>query len=322
MAQMTAGSGTGSGSAVQYNLGNGVTVQQLIPPPGFQPLTASAAELDQYGFPPRPSGGTALAQWQQEMTGWAGSGPSAPFLTASPAHTSAYSDSETDSNWAGYVAQATSPIFTHAEAWYYEPSSGASRCSSTSESTWAGLGGWAQGDEPLAQNGTAIGVPGMSAHQAWWEFWPYNAMVSIPFYGTPGYLFDASVRYMGTSGGQEDEYRFWFHNNATGKTDAFDTYVSSVTQGAIYGQPSYTAEAVIERPTVNNQLTNLTNFGTLNMLESKANDVGFDTYPQFMTGGKERTGVHMQNPSTGNMLAEPGDISSNDHFTVTQENCN
>jgi hypothetical protein len=217
---------------------------------------------------------------------------------------------------------STSAQFDHAEMWYDEPSIGNTRCSNTDESTWAGLGGWAADDIPLAQNGTAIGVPGISAHQAWWEFYPYNNMVPIDFSATAGAEFDASTRYLGDSGGQEDEYRFWFYNYANGQTDAFDTYVSSVTNGVIYGAPSYTAEAVIERPSVNNALTNLANFGTLDVIASQANGAGVDSYPQFTSNGVERHGVHMYNSSTGRYLAEPGDIGSGGEFTVLQENCN
>jgi hypothetical protein len=65
----------GSGSAVQYDLGNGVIVRQLIPPAGFVPETAPAAELAEYGFPARPSGGESLTVWQQEMSAWTGSAP-------------------------------------------------------------------------------------------------------------------------------------------------------------------------------------------------------------------------------------------------------
>src|SRR5690349_13638285 len=41
------------GSTVNYTV-DGALIQILIPPAGFDPSTASAAQLDQYGFPPQP----------------------------------------------------------------------------------------------------------------------------------------------------------------------------------------------------------------------------------------------------------------------------
>lgn len=316
------GTGGGPGISVQYQLGHGVTVEQLIPPRRFRPLTASAAVLDQYGFPPRPAGGPALADWTAEMADWRGSGPAAPFLTASPARTHAVSDTDISGNWAGYVAESRSRRFTQAEGWYYEPSAHRSRCRPADESTWAGLGGWKDGDKPLAQNGTAIGMPGMSDHQAWWEFWPHNNMIPIDFYATPGRVFDASVRYVGKSGGAPDEYRFWFHNDASGQTEAFNTFVSAADRGAKgrSGTAAYTAEMIIERPGVDDQVTNLTNFGSLKVVASRANGVGFGAYPPHPAKGLIRHGEHMMNGST--LLAVPGGISGDGAFTVTQKSCN
>jgi hypothetical protein len=314
--------GGGSGAAVEYKMGGGVTATQLVPPAGFHPETASAVELNEYGFPPRPSSGDALARWQEEMSMWKGSAPPAPFLTVVPAHTGAQSDTQESGNWAGYVIESTSQTFDHAEGWYIEPQRYQSRCATTDESIWAGLGGSISGDDVLAQNGTAIGVPGISDHQAWWEFYPYNYMVPIGFSATQGQEFDASVRYLGDSGGQEDEYRFWFYSYANNKSQAFDAYVSSVNGGTIYGAPSYTAEVIIERPTVNNQLTNLVNFNLLGVTQAEANGVGFDSYPQFWTNGEVRHGVHMYNFSDGNQLASPSTVGKWGTFSVAQYNCN
>ncbi|MGH9077306.1 MAG: hypothetical protein ACRDY0_07620 [Acidimicrobiales bacterium] len=40
-----------------------------LPPAGFDPLTASPAQLLEYAIPPRPSGQAALATWDSEMKG-------------------------------------------------------------------------------------------------------------------------------------------------------------------------------------------------------------------------------------------------------------
>lgn len=38
-----------------------------VPPSGFNPLVATPTQLARYGFPPRPKGGKALAEWQWAM---------------------------------------------------------------------------------------------------------------------------------------------------------------------------------------------------------------------------------------------------------------
>ena len=43
----------------------GVKQTYRIPPKGFNPLKASPKQLDEYGFPPRPSGGPELKQWKR-----------------------------------------------------------------------------------------------------------------------------------------------------------------------------------------------------------------------------------------------------------------
>lgn len=43
----------------------------VSPPSSFDPLTATDAELDQYGFPPRPSaelGAAVMTNWQRRAT--------------------------------------------------------------------------------------------------------------------------------------------------------------------------------------------------------------------------------------------------------------
>ena len=40
----------------------------LVPPPGFDPVNATAAQLEEYGLPARPSSLAALVEWQNEMS--------------------------------------------------------------------------------------------------------------------------------------------------------------------------------------------------------------------------------------------------------------
>jgi hypothetical protein len=237
------------GSAVEYNV-KGVMVKNLIPPAGFQPESATAAQLDEYGFPPRPTDPTLLTRWQQEMSGWRGAAPPSPFLAET--HLQVTADSVYGNNiWAGYVITAqpgSISAFSHVEGWYYEPTFGPSRCSPTTEVTWAGLGGYVDPYNGgwLAQDGTAWNSSGVDLHEAWWEIVPENNLTAINYYATPGVIMDVSVRVI--SGG----FRFWFYNYA-GTSMAFDKPFAQATN-------SLSAEVIVERPTVGNAPTNLANF--------------------------------------------------------------
>jgi hypothetical protein len=308
----------GGGSAVEYRM-HGVIVKNLIPPAGFRPESASAAELDEYGFPPRPTDPTQLARWQDEMSGWTGAAPPTPFLVET--HTQITADTVNHPIWAGYAVTAepgSISAFSHVEGWYYEPTFGSSRCSPTTEVTWAGLGGYYNPYNGgwLAQDGTAWNSNGVDAHEAWWEIVPENNLMAINYYATPGVIMDVSVRVI--SGG----FRFWFYNYA-GTSMAFDEPFTSASN-------SLSAEVVVERPTVGNTPTNLANFQTLRVWQSEAwingfaNGNTFDTFPANLNSatGLWRHGLHMVSDTTGRVLADPSNIFPSGAFDVMQRNCN
>jgi hypothetical protein len=308
----------GGGSVVEYNV-HGRLVQNLIPPSGFRPESASAAQLDEYGFPPRPTDPTLLARWQDEMSGWKGAAPPTPFLAET--HTQVTADTVNHPIWAGYAVTAepgSISAFSHVEGWYYEPTFGSSRCTSTTEVTWAGLGGYYNPYNGgwLAQDGTAWNSNGADAHEAWWEIVPANNLTPINYYATPGVIMDVSVRVI--SGG----FRFWFYNYA-GTSMAFDEPFTSASN-------SLSAEVVVERPTVGHTPTNLANFQTLRVWQSEAwingfaNGNTFDTFPANLNSatGLWRHGLHMVSDTTGRVLADPSDIFSSGAFDVMQRNCN
>lgn len=76
------------------------------PPAGFNPLTATAAQLAAYGFPPRPSNAAALALWDNAMvhaTTWE-PGPAATSTPTTVTPDGAIGQERT--NWAGYEANS------------------------------------------------------------------------------------------------------------------------------------------------------------------------------------------------------------------------
>lgn len=74
----------GGGRAYIYNEGKYGVVTELVPPKHFDPLTASEAQLNEYGFPPRPTDSHALTLWKQELGSWKGPAQPQPFDVADP----------------------------------------------------------------------------------------------------------------------------------------------------------------------------------------------------------------------------------------------
>lgn len=285
----------GGGTSYDY-LVHGARVEFLMPPKGFDPSKATNTQLEEYGFPSRPSSPAALARWSAEMGSWRAATRPPPFLAET--HTS--SNATYSSNWSGYAVTGGPGTYTHAEAWYSEPSYYSSVCTTNAESTWAGIGGFPS-TSALGQNGTAHGVPGLGDHQAWWEIVPGYNMMAVNFYGHPGYLFDASTRWLGNG------YRFYYYDNWSASSIAFD--VSSSTYSG------NSAEVVAERPTINGTLSNLSNFGTITFIASQANGFYFNSFST-----NTRYGLHMVDSSYRDM-ADPGPIGSGGSFTDTQHSC-
>lgn len=294
------------GSSHDYNV-LGTLVRVYVAPQNFVPSTATNTQLDEYGFPPRPTQPAALAAWTAEMTNWRGSASAPPFLELT--HTTA--DTLYSPNWSGYMIKNSSggTPFAHAESTWYEPDYfPTSGCSTSSAVIWAGLGGFGHG--PLGQDGTAFGVGGLANHQAWTEIVPLQGgVVGVHFSGHPDYRFDASTRWLGNG------YRFFMYDWYTQTTYAHDEYVGSQYYSGD------TAEAVAERPgKPGGGYTNLSNFATMTFDNSFADGVSFDSF----SANGLRNALRMTDTGDqfGTPMATPSDIGTNGYFTDTYKNCN
>ena len=130
----------------------GCTTSLLGFPPvpiGFDPLTASNAQLTRYGFPSRPTGGAALQSWETAMQD-AHVEVCTQGATTTAALPSGTQVTTTRSAWAGYEAdsQSNSHIgFTQVQAtWAASPINGNSNYSTYKTNDpmvgfWVGLGG-------------------------------------------------------------------------------------------------------------------------------------------------------------------------------------
>lgn len=235
----------GGGKAYIYDV-NGVRSVTRTPPPGFNPLTASASRLVEYGYPPKPSGGQALRSWRTIVH-------NAHFITPPKymvgiperltprqlpvLHPNRIPGYKVYDNpiWAGNMA--TTHTYRDVYANWLEPSTHINYCSSpNSEGMWVGLGG--ANTSTLAQAGTAVGIHpnGLNDHQAWYELinGSTNVFATLPVTATVGGEFTSEVDRV--SGG----YYIFVKNDYTGAswngTPGFSPYDGS------------TAEAIVEDP--------------------------------------------------------------------------
>lgn len=73
----------GGGEAAIYDEGR-QTLTVLTPPKRFNPLTATKAQLSEFGLPTRPTKPAQLAVWRTEMGHWRGAAPIEPFDVGDP----------------------------------------------------------------------------------------------------------------------------------------------------------------------------------------------------------------------------------------------
>jgi hypothetical protein len=110
------------GYAITYTLTGGMTMRIPHPPEGFNPLTASGEELEEYAIPPRPADPESLGEWEEEMMEYqAPTSPTAPAcrisaetelssLELGPQQMSTGEEEESEYSywtspiWSGYVA--------------------------------------------------------------------------------------------------------------------------------------------------------------------------------------------------------------------------
>jgi len=249
------------GTTYTYHMGTN-TATFRVPPPGFNPLTASNVELEYYGLPPRPSplDVDAFRTWVADYAGVHFEAPP-PFLAEVPVDKAAFTPrtggeqsrtlafSGCVSCWAGYVDQhASHNNYTVASVQFTEPRIGPSRCSNDGEFIWGGIGGY--GVQQLGQDGTAWGSTGIGDHQAWTEVLPDQpGVVPVNLFATPGGSFLATTIWQGDIGYKQ--YDWNLVNEATKRGISFFTSSTSYNGS--------TVEAIVERPMGDN----LANFGTI-----------------------------------------------------------
>jgi hypothetical protein len=318
------------GSFTTYHGPGGTYISVATPPSNFDPGTATAADLSLYGFQARPSSTSAsLADWLTAAT-HRNYAAAPAFMAAQPGLSNSASSctisGNDDCQWAGYMVDKSGHTFTTTNAVYNEPIVGSSSCSTTVESTWAGLGGygnWGPGND-LAQDGTMDFKPSNgSQDEAWFELvssnsgWFSENAVFANVWATEGQEFDAITQYLGanvTINNQYysgDTYEFYLENLYTGSA----TVVYQNT-GMTGWENGTSAEFIAERPqwggvnSWNQMVTNVQSFG---FDSAVADGQYYSSWPWWEW-------IMVNYGNTGDTLVTPSSPGQ-DGFAVTQNHC-
>ena len=170
-------------------------------------------------------------------------------------------------DWAGYSVSSNvlfpAPQVTAVNGSWTVPKAAVSFFD-TYSAAWIGIGG--QSDTTLIQVGSEHdSINGKEEYSLWYEMLPANAIPIPSIKVSPGDEITASI------------------SLANSNTNSWLIAISDVTTGQsfqqifVYNSSRLTAEWVIERPTVNNQIATLANFGTVTFTDCQAqlaNQVG------------------------------------------------
>jgi peptidase A4-like protein len=258
----------------------------------------SDEELIGRGFPPRPDAATApdaYAQWLDLI--------SQPITIVPPhlvsrtdiAHSSKKGNSQqqgvqnsfaTDANWSGYVDATGYRGFTAVYGQWNVPSIVACESNTTTYSSfWVGLDGYESGD--LVQDGTEadctdiLGIFNFTGYSAWEELLPnqpYSQNVSLS--PNAGDSFWA-LAWVGDANHQYDPNGAYAWFNMWDLTQRQGVLVGQALNGTwFYG---YTAEWIMERPTVSGQFAQLSdyNFAVMGYPEVLTSSFNWNYYSSF-----------------------------------------
>lgn len=290
------------------------------PPDHFNPLTASNEALKKYGFPLRPTNSSQLKEWTYLMEHYKkfvvpkikigrGENP----LNVSTAGTS--------TNWSGYMDSGHT--FKKVNGTWTIPTlaDNVNQDAGTAYSVaWVGMGGSTK-KNPLIQAGSeqdmtvTIGSHGIRQYSPyyglWWEVVPLNYMQYITNLSIdPNDQLYVHISYNTSNSGT---FRWYMENITTGYTTSGQkTGISSYYDGS-------TAEWITERPTENNALPSLADFGSIPFTNDTAVTSAGTSY---YIGQATHESLTMIDSTTGDTLANPSGLSSDGSFTDHWDNFN
>lgn len=203
--------------------------------------------------------------------------------------------------WSGYVVASDfsdpQPHIISINASWVVPSVNASMDNAYS-SAWIGIGG--QFDDSLIQLGTEHdSVDGAERFSAWYELLPAYA-VTVPMNISEGHEISASINML------NDEADLWLLQ-LTDLTNG-ETFCKTVN----YNSTHLSAEWIVERPTLNGQISRLSNFGNLTFTEAYVN-INHNVLPLAQTSFSQ---IHMTDHSNNQLTTVSQITPDGKCFTV------
>jgi Peptidase A4 family len=306
------------GRSYSYDLGQ----QQLrfaIPPAGFKPLTASAAQLAAYGLPPRPTNAADLASWTKLMSHLttlvapdisvsAAQHNNLPQRPSVQAGGQAGVSTGSTNIWSGYVSKESgSTYYNDVFGEWVQPSISATSCSGATHLSWVGLGGY--GTAKLIQDGTN------QSNQAWYEYLGAGGTgVSIT-------LLPASL---GIHSG--DTIAAWTSYSAgTAYWTVEDVTNGKASSASLSSASSFydgsSAEFIDERTTFGTTPSPLADYSATDWTSASA-EITSTGYKDALSSLTNVTQLTMVNPGTGHTLATALNEGSNGYtFQTAWKNC-
>jgi len=215
----------------------------VVPPVGFDPISASSADLACYGFPARHSGVESLRNWNATMANAKHYVYPASALTNPVGQGLPYA-TFSSSIWAGYHARANQNTQWPYARWTQAEGTTIVRTASTTTSStcsgrpfgqWVGLGGDTSGNN-LSQTGVEESAGNPTHYRLWWQVAGDQSPVTIIEVPVkPGDSVYLSVTY---NLGQNSS-TFFVQDSATGAYTSF-------TKGA--GDPTQDIDFEVEEP--------------------------------------------------------------------------
>jgi hypothetical protein len=214
-----------------------------------------------------------------------------PSVGPSPSPSSTPSPSQskpltvlTDLNWGGYAVasdfNSPKPVITSVGGSWVVPQIETSQ-NDTFSAIWVGIGGTV--GTTLIQAGTEQDcIGGTVYYSAWFELLPSDSVTISTIEISPGDTINVSI------------------NLVDSATNLWSIYISDLSNGQIfnqnfvYGASKLSAEWIVERPNVDNSLSNLANFQDVTMSNCKAivngtsGNIGDFTYVQSLMTDKQK----------------------------------
>ena len=222
-------------------------------------------------------------------------------------HGTGYTSTVYSLNWAGYAVPAQEGTVTSVAGSFIVPSVTCTR-QTTYVALWTGLDGY--NDSTVEQAGVAVECSGgKPIYWAWYEFYPSPSVEIKGFTVKPGDVIYVNVTYIGNG-----EFQVIIK-------DVTENEAYTVT-GSVSNALLSSAECILERPTVNGQLTALANFGTAYFGQDYTDVMGtcYATVSGKLAafGSFSSTVEIVMTANNGKVLAQPSSLTSDgSSFTVT-----